>query len=843
VGPLWRRILYIWNRKQNDSDLADEMAFHQEMQAQAGSSSFGNALRLREQARDGWGWLWVDQTEQDLRYGLRKLWASPGFSLGAILMLAVGIGINLAAFGFFNLVVLRPLPIREPQSLLHFQREAPDSFSTALAYPAFEFYQANSSQVSGWIGVSRSNLRINDEPQTSSILFVSPSYFSELGASFQMGRSFESNQDSGVAVMSYGYWQRRFGGDPAIVGKTLLLNRKRVTIAGVCSRQFSGLRMEAPALWLSLRDQPLYVDGSKLLTSYSSGTKGTIAKGAAGIETWGRLKEGATRASAEQELQALTATLRKQHPDDFWEKERLVSEAGGYALQIQDEMKPILLLVSTLCLLILVAACGNLGGMLLARGIARQREMQIRRDIGAGRSRLIRQLFTESLVLTVFGLLAAVGFAWGAMKILFVATEAPEWIDVQFDWRMLCFALGIGFLAAMLFGLAPAIQIAKDKQKSGKVRAALLSLQVAASCVLLIVSGLLVRALNHVLITDPGFSYQQVVSIDPDLRTYGYSDSAAKNYIDALQSRLSSLPGTESISQTVSTPLGRKNITRATIQHNTGQLDIYMIRTDAAFQRTMRIPLKMGRWFAPTDPGGVVISEAMARRMWPNEDPLGKPYDLGGKEPHRVIGVSANARIMSLNNPEAMELYYPIQSEDSPSLQLLLKSKSDLASLRQQILAVAKAVDPKVVPEVQSVQSSFDRQVLQLQQAASAVSALGAVALLLAAIGVLGQVSYVVTQRTREIGIRMALGAGASQVLRSILQQFLQPILAGLLLGAVFSSLLAQMLRKELYGISYLDPLAYAGAALIFTVTAAMAAIAPARRALSILPSEALRSD
>jgi predicted permease len=601
--------------------------------------------------------------------------------------------------------------------------------------------------------------------------------------------------------------------------------------------------MDAPALWLLLADQPLYVDGSKLLTSYSSGTKGTIAKGAAGIETWGRLREGATRASAEQELQALTATLRQQHPDAFWDKERIVGEPGGYALQISDDMKPVLLLVATLCLLILVAACGNLGGMLLARGIARQREMRIRRDIGAGRSRLIYQLFTESLVLASLGLLAAIGFAWVTMKVLFVATEAPAWIDVQVDWRMLCFALGIGFLSALFFGLAPAIQISKETQKSGKVRQALLSLQVSSSCVLLIVSGLLVRALNHVLITDPGFGYERVVAIDPDLRTYGYSDSAAQNYIETLQARLTTLAGTESISQSATAPLGRKNVTRATLQHDTVPMDIYMIRTDTAFQRTMQIPLKRGRWVGASDPNGVVISEALAKRMWPNEDPIGKPYELGGKQPHRVIGVSANARILSLNNPEVMELYYPIQTTDTPSLVLLLKSQADLTTLRPKILALAKSIDPRVVPEVELLQGSFDRQVLQLEQAASAVSALGAVALLLAAIGVLGQVSYVVTQRTREIGIRMALGAGKGQILNALLQQFWQPIFTGLVLGGVVSAAITQMLRKELYGISHLDPFAYVGAILVFTTTATLAALGPARRALGILPREALRSD
>lgn len=841
---MWRKIHFLLNRKRLDRELDEEMEFHREMAAASDGVPFGNPLRLREEVRDNWGWTWIDDLQQDLKYGLRKLSASPGFTVMAVLMLAVGIGVNVAAFGFFNLVALRPLPIRDAQSLLRFEREAQDSASSAIAYPAFEFYRKNAKTVNGWIGVSRNSLRINDEAQASAVHFVNADYFTELGAGMQMGRNFSGAKEAGVAMLSYGYWQRRFGGDRSILGKTILLNQTPATVIGVSSKQFSGLNMEAPAAWLRLEDQPAYVGGSKLLTQYSTGTKGVVAKGAAGIECYGRLVEGIDRSAAAQELEALTAELRKQHPDDFWEQERITSEAGGYALQVREEMMPVLILGATLCLLILVAACGNLGGLLMARGVARQREMAIRRDIGAGRGRLVKQLFTESLLLAGMGLVAGLILAYAAMRILLRLTEAPEWLEVSADWRVIGFALVLGFLAAIVFGLTPAVQLAK--QKTGRMRGILLGVQIAASCVLLIVSGLLVRALNHVLELNPGFEYEQVVAVDPDLKTYGYSTPAAESYFRTMKDRLA---GADSLALAVTAPLGRRNVVGAHIEHKGSFIDIYMLRVSPEFFATMKIPLRLGRLLQPGDQFGAVVSESMARRIWPGEDPIGKPFELGAKDAagrrleHRVVGVVGDARIISMSDPEAMELYQLTGSEDAPSLALLVRSSDDLNALRTKIAGIAKSIDPKVVPEVQFLKTSFDRQVKQVRQSAMAVSALGLVALLLAAIGVVGQVAFAVSQRTKEIGIRMALGAKPAHILMSVLRQFSWPLIGGLGVGVGAATVVAQLLRKELYGISALDPLAYAGAIVIFAATAGLASLPPARKALAVAPSEALRSE
>jgi hypothetical protein len=363
---------------------------------------------------------------------------------------------------------------------------------------------------------------------------------------------------------------------------------------------------------------------------------------------------------------------------------------------------------------------------------------------------------------------------------------------------------------------------------------------------LLIVSGLLVRALNHVLESNPGFEYERVVAIDPDLSSYGYSAAAAENYFRTLKNRLE---GAGTLALTVTAPLGRRNVVGAIIEHEGSLLEIYMLRVAPEFFGTMKIPLRRGRLLQAGDRYGALVSESLARRMWPGEDPIGKAYELGAKDAegkrveHRVVGVVGDARIISMSNPDAMELYQLMDSEDAPSMALLVKSNGDLNSLRSQITSIARSIDPKVVPEVQFLKSSFERQVKQVRQSAMAVSALGVVALLLAAIGVVGQVAFVVSQRTKEIGIRMALGAKPVHILSSVLRQFCWPMLGGLGIGVMIATMVAQLLRKELYGISALDPLAYAGAVLIFGATAALASLPPARKALAVAPSEALRSE
>jgi hypothetical protein len=368
MNELFRRLRYLLNRRRFDSELANDLEFHREMAARE-NRSFGNTLHLREQARDAWGWTWIDRLSQDLRYGFRMLRKSPGFTLAAVLILSIGTGVNIAAFGFFNLMVLKPLPVRDPATLLRFQRLSPDAYASVLPYPEMAFFREHTRTLSAVLAWTPSTLRMEHESKLLRAQFVTANFFTELGATPLFGRVLDSRDDGSnadpVAVLSAGFWRRYFGADPFIVGKTIHLSDRPVTVVGVASDEFSGLSLDTAELWLPIVQQPVLVSGSKLLTDYS--VEGT------GVAVWGRLRPGLKPRAAEDELRSLAAALRAGHPNDIWENESLRSDPGAYATSAinhshhgtgardPDRMIPAAGLAGALVVLILAGACGNLG--------------------------------------------------------------------------------------------------------------------------------------------------------------------------------------------------------------------------------------------------------------------------------------------------------------------------------------------------------------------------------------------------------------------------------------------------------------------------------------------------
>ena len=446
---------------------------------------------------------------------------------------------NVAAFGFFDLMFLRPLPVRDPGSLLRFERSAPQGYSDNFVYPEVAFYREQSKTLSAVMAVNFSKLAIEGAEQQINAHFVTANFFSELGAAPKLGRMFDPGRDEAsdaepVVVLAQGFWQRHFGADPSIVGKTIRLHGEPATVIGVASGEFSGLSLNEPALYAPITQQPYFATGSRLLTDYADSS---------GVRMWGRLHSGLAPKAAEEELRSLAAELRKQHPKEIWEKESLPSDPGGYTQGLmvgnrsgtgsegKAELYPVFALVGALALLILAVACGNVGSLLLARGVAREREIAIRVAVGAGKGRLIRQLFTESLLLAIFGSVAGLAVGYAVLRSLMVLTEAPAWLNPAPDWRVALFALAAGSASALLFGLTPALQAARQRHRATIARQILVGAQVAASCVLLIVAGLLGRALDHVTTTHPGFEYRQVISIDPGLARHGYSPARAQAYL------------------------------------------------------------------------------------------------------------------------------------------------------------------------------------------------------------------------------------------------------------------------------------------------------------------------
>ena len=835
---LLRRIHYLLNRRRFDDELADEMAFHREMAEKQGGVPLGNALLLREDSREVWGAMWLDRLGQDLRYAFRAMRSSPGFTISAVLVLSVGIGATVAAFSAFNMVVLRPLPVRDPDTLVRFGRLAPGRASTQIPYPMAAFYREHSRTLSAILAVKSSSLNLENDDRPADTLFVTSNFFDELGATPLHGRlinSADARPDAPpVVVVSHRFWTNHFGSDPNAVGRPVRLNGQAITIVGVAKRDFSGLGGDAPAFWAPLEHHDDFVRGSELLNDFSGRLGG-------GVVMWGRLIPGSSLQNAEEELAALADELRRQRPNDVWERERLSVKSGGYAELTGAAL--VFGLIGTLAMLILVVACGNLGSLLLARGASRHREMALRSAIGAGTGRLIRQLFTESLALALMGCIGGLLIGNVVLNGLMVWSNAPAWLNPAPDWRVVTFAVAMAFGTSVLFGLAPALHVAGRKaqrSKASMTRSFLIGAQVASSCVLLIVGGLLVRAFDRAVSTDPGFEYEQVVVIEPSLAAHGYNADRARSYIQDLTGRLRSL-GVADVSVTSTPPLGGLKV-MAPLQIDGRELVVFIHQVDSRYLSTMKIPLLRGRDLADDEELGIVVSESLAARRWPGGDPLGQTIKIG-EETLVVVGLARSARSLDIGDPDTAELYRVARGRDFTDMAVVVRTSGPTEGVASSMSAVADDLDPNIKPRVTLLKNRFQEQVSDVQQIAVAVSILGAIALAVACLGVVGLVAYAVAARTREIGIRMALGAQSHHVVRSLVSQFQWTVIGGLVAGVLGAFALAQVLRRELYGVSTLDPMAYAGAIGLFVMAIGLAAIWPARRALRVDPLIALRTE
>ena len=828
MAELFRRIKYLINRRRLDAELASDMEFHREMAARAGRSNFGNTLRMREQAREAWGWTWLDRLVQDLRYGVRILARSPGFTLMAVSVLAIGIGINVAAFSLFDMVALEPLPVRDPSSLVRLERRSPTAYTSEMPYPSVLFYGAHAKTLSAVMAVlGIPPMQLDNDIQQASAFFVTSNYFTELGTPAGMGRLFDPAREdaSGAAptvVLSYGFWQRRFGADPSVVGRIIHLNGKPVTVIGITPYAFASLAGQTPDIWLPMPQQPYFVDGSHILTD----------SGDSAVRMWGRLAPGVTQKTAAQELLALTNELRRQHPNDIWDNEYIDIHPGGRMQVMQEMMYQVAAMVAVLTLLILAVACANLGGLMLARAVTREREIGIRVAIGAGRWRIFRQLCTESLLLAALGSLAGLALGNIVVRVSLSSMDAPKWINPSPDWRVLLFTLGLTLLAAVFFGLAPALQITRQRQHKTIARQVLVGAQVAASCVLLIVAGLLVRASQHALYTDPGFGYQQLLTIDAQLAQHGYAPAAAKAYLSQMQARIRALPGVQSVSLVKLPPLGHA-VMRLNREVDGHAILVYPNWVEPGFFQTMGIPLLMGRTFYPGEKNAVVVSESFARWQWPGRSPLGQQLGDDDKK-DIVVGVVGNARINALSDNDATEQYWPAQPDDMPGMTVIARTAGTPDSLPPIVKSISESLDPRLFPEIRPLKALYQDNISPVSKVATIVSLIGMVAVLLAGVGIIGLVAFTVSQRTKEIAIRIALGARKSQVLAAVLRQFAWPVALGLVAGTGIAAASSRVLRKALFGVNNLDPLSYVTALCILAAILAVAAVLPARRALRL---------
>jgi predicted permease len=618
-------------------------------------------------------------------------------------------------------------------------------------------------------------------------------------------------------VLSFRLWQKRFDSDPSIIGKAIHLGGEPATVIGVASETFAGLGSDVPDLWLPILQHAYFIQGSKPLTDPD-------LEGLIGM--WGRLAPGVSRTSAEQELLSLTSQLRKIYPAVIWDHEFIVITPGAHFLSF-DAGPPVLPLVGALVFLILAIACANLGGLLMARGVGRQAEIQLRFDLGARKLRVFRQLLTEHLLLGLLGSLAALPFSYAVLRLVLVHSNAPAWMSGLPDWRVLLFTTAMGLVAAILFGLLPTLQMVRQKKKRTLWHQFVVCAQVAASAVLLILSGLLVRATLHTLYSDPGFSYQQVLAIDPGMSGHGFTPAQAQAYINQLQDRLRAVPGVKQVSIARIPPLVSNTVSFTTIDVDGRRIMIYPNWVGPEFFSTMGIPLLRGRFFNGGEKNAVILSESLARRHWPSEDPIGKRWE---KSNDIVVGVVGNTRAMELNNTDATEMYMPPAADDFPIMSVLVRAAGDPNTITPTIKSIAAGMSTGLYPTITPLTAGFHKNVAQAEQIAAIISLLGSIAIFLAVVGLLGLVSYAVSERTKEIAIRLALGANRVEIVTTVLRRFAWPVLVGLIAGVAVTAGLSQILRRVLYGISGLDPISYIAAVTILIVILIAAALLPVRR-------------
>lgn len=820
-----------------DTMVADKMesGLTAEEAKRAARLEFGGVQQIKEDCRESRGTLWLATVSQDLRFGARILARSPGFSITAVVVLALGIGVSTLAFSIYNIVALQFIPARDAESLVNVQRRSPENIAPNMPYTSIAFYRDNARSLSSVMAtLTASPMVLDKEEQRVAPGFVSENYFTELGGVAALGRLFDPmrEQSAGsppVVVLSFRFWQREFHGDPSIVGKTIRLAGKPATVIGVASERFANLGTGNPDLWLPLQQHSYFVEGSTPLEDPKF--DGTIM--------WARLAPGVSAAKAEQELLALTNQLRTIYPTVIWDNERILVSPGAHFFSF-DDGAPVLALIALLVMLILAIACANLGGLLMARGVARQREIRLRLDLGARKLRVFRQLLTENLLLGLLGALASLPLSYAVLRFVLLYANAPSWMTALPDWRVLVFTAAIGILSALFFGFLPTLQMVRPKRNRTLWHQFVVCAQVGASCVLLILAGLLVRAALHTLYTDPGFDYEQVLSIDPGLRDHSFSPSSAQTYLDELQGRLRAVPGVTSVSMALSPPLVNKEVMITSINVDGHRVMIYPNWVGPEFFETMGIPLLRGRAMHAGETNAVVLSQSLARKRWPTEDPIGKQWK-GGKS--IVVGVVGNTRAMELNNTDATEIYYPPTPDNMAGMSILLRTTGAPNVSLPTIKSIAGSIDPQLYPTITPLSAGFRKNVAQAEQIATIISLLGSVAIFLAVVGLLGLVAYAVSQRTREIAIRLALGANRREIFASVLRRFAWPVAVGLVAGAAMTAALSQVLRRGLYGISGLDPISYAGAIAILILILLAAASLPIRRAFRLDIARILHSE
>src|SRR6202521_295233 len=876
------RVAALFRRRRLEQDLDEELRSHLEMSVELnlrkGMSaedarrvalrSFGGVEQTKENYRDQRGLPMIETTLEDLRFGFRMLRRSPGFSILAILCLTLGIGANAAVFSWVEGILFRPYPAVTHQEQLLALAGTARGEADLTSWPDVLDLQRSCTLIDSFIvtKIMGTTLSVGDRAEVTTGSIVSANYFDAIGVHPILGRGFEPGEDAGrnahpVTVISYQLWKGRFKGDPQIIGKTQRLDGVVHTIVGVMPEGFYGTFVGwAMQFWVPASMEETFEGGGYKLED----------RGARWIEAFVRLKPGVTLQQAQQEMSAVAKRLETDYPATNRGRGIKLWPLWQTPFNNAGTLLPTLEIMLAVVVFVLLIACANVGNLLLVRSFARRHEMTVRLAIGAGRGRLLRQLFTEGLILSAIGATGGLLVAhWcrHALVLLFPARGGVAMhLPGEMDWRVLALSAGVCLIATLLLGLVPAMQAGKidlaDALKSDSasvvggrgrawVRSSLVVVQVSLSFVLLVGAGLLLETLERIRTTSPGFSTHGVLFTAVDLVSAGYDAQRAQNFQDELLHRVNALPGVASAAFARRTPLGYGSYSSTVIAVDgyepppEEQPTVEYNEVGPDYFATMGIPLVSGREFTRADDERAalvaVVNEAMAALYWRGRNPIGERVQVKGRW-MQVVGVAKDSKYQSVREPSKPFFYVSRRQNFSIGGGLYIRTRLSPETMATTLAREVHVLDGNLaLYEVITLQEQVDRSTSPQQVAVTLVGVLGALALLLAAIGLYGVMSYAVSHSTRELGLRMALGADASNLLRLVLSRGLALTAGGVALGAAVALGLTRLLGSLLYKVSPHDPLAFGSAFVVMTITALAASFLPAWRASRTDPVRALR--
>ena len=881
MQEMWRRLKYLLNRKQHEQDLADEMRLHRDLVAQSSAHrSFGNVTQLQESSRAVWIWPFLETLVQDARYALRTLQANPGFAATAFLSLALGIGANTAIFSILNAVMLRSLPVEDPQRLVQVEVSARNDYFTN---PIWEQVRDRQQAFSGALAFSTNRFDLADggESHFAEGLWVSGDYFRVLGVPAMRGRIFTPDDDlhggghaGPVAVISHTFWKRHYSSDPDIVGKIIRLDRHPFTIIGVTPPWFKGLDVDTPyEVAIPIGCEPvLHTDHSAL-----------AARSWWWLRILGRLTPGETLAQADAKMKALAPEVNRATLPTDWDVNgkreylqrslTLRPAATGFS-DTGSRYRTALFTLMAVVGLVLLIACANIANLLLARAAARQREISIRMAIGAARRRVMRQLMSESLLLSVLGAVGGLLFAvWGSrLLVRFLSTAGSELqLDTTPDLRVLGFTMGVAILTGLLFGLAPALRATSvspnnvlKEHARGMVGTrfglgrALVTGQVALSLMLLVGAGLFLGTFRNLLNTDLGFSRHNVLLIRAAMMQSDIPPKQRPRVYGEVVEHLRAVRGVSSAASSTLTPISGETWNNAVSPEGytpKGKDDtlVYLNRVSPGYFATMRQPLLLGRDFSAHDDAGapkaMLINESAARRFFAHANPIGKTIRAetgpGRQDVYQVIGVVKDAKYETVGE-DALPSAYLSCAQDTdpfPEVTFEVRSEQPVETFIPAVRAAVGEVNRNISLEFRNFETQVDESLLQPKMVALLSAFFGGLALLLAMIGLYGVTAYGVARRQAEIGIRMALGAQPGAVIWLVLREVAAMLAIGTLLGLAASLAAGRLVGSLLYGVKSHDAAPLAIAAIVLGIAAGVAAYLPAHRAARLDPSAALREE